>query len=150
MEKKIADDEAWPEAMKCAVKVDAQGKVWSYVYIDPRIQPDTSKKRYPNKDEINMLALIRSLIQYERDVNWHYSLHDGHRIILNWMELMERYPNLMKKLEARGKQYHAAREEHMKKAKLEQEQMLLRIPTSERERIIRIWNKWDKRWISVT
>ena len=148
-EKVIETDESWPKAMKCAVQQDAQGKDWRYIYIDPTIQSDMTSKNYSGKEEINMLALIRSMIRFEPNYIGKSGLHQGCHIISNWRELTQQYPGFVEKFVERGKKYCVEREEHMKKARLEQEQTLLSIPLDERKKIVRIWNDWDNKWIHV-
>lgn len=144
--KELQEDKEWPEAIECAVFVN---NVWSYFYLDPTIPQRVQTKNHSLEHDEDRIAIFQSMIEFQHSFAGEKAEHNGHQIVANWFELMEKYPQLAEKTVECGKQYYARREEHLKEKKIQQEQKLLAIPATEREKIVRIFNHWNQKWIHV-
>lgn len=147
--KRIKENKNWPEAVKCAIKLHGTSKKWAYIYIDPSIPDDAVSKNDNYTEGKNLLAMFKSMIVFESGERGVCIYHNGCKIISNWNSLTERYPKLAEQFVRIGSRYFKARQEYIRKTKLEQERKMLDIPLSERKKIVQIWNKWDKKLIKI-
>jgi len=145
-EERIYHHNDWPRPWLCVT--DIADRTQEYFFIDPRLQNarETTGKEYSDEDV--KLGIFQSKLQIFYEDGTYMGQH-GYFRIDNWYKMAEQYPQTAELCQKRGKQYYLDWQKYVEMEKAKQKHSLFCIPAEEREKIVEIWNPYQRVWLVV-